>query len=307
MSIFPKRTVAGNSVTIHWNLHAPMDQATPLCPLIRIGIIDPAGQLTMLFEGHVLVMPGTGLPAPTYLEQENKLLYLNKHTPLLLLASFLSGGQPREKLVQVLGNIQAGRHYYFTWMVPPDALPGKYQLLSEVHINGSVKYSGTAKDDFFYVEQVTASVDAQGRVTINNHSAEPVPVKLVHYAPGQHTSPLDIQVLEIPAAGHYEVDPGDRELLLVYNEERIVLMLHGLGQKRCVRNQQFPWCSKQEGGEDVIYVLPKEGETGYRLTGVQQQLWMAADGMSTRQQLRHSNNSALYDEMVANRLIEEIT
>src|SRR5689334_7339361 len=110
MSIFPKRTIAGQSVTIHWNLSVPAGLQKPLTPFVRIGIIDPAGQTTMLFESTVLVLPSAGMPVPVAPQQENIPLNLHKHTPLLLLASYLSGRQKREKLIDILNNIRSGRH-----------------------------------------------------------------------------------------------------------------------------------------------------------------------------------------------------
>jgi hypothetical protein len=305
MSIFPKRTVAGQPVTIHWNLSTPAKLQKPITPFVRIGIIDPAGQLTMLFEEHVLILPSTGIPAPIALQQENKSLYLNRHTPLLLLASYLSGGPKREKLTAILNNIQSGRHYYFTWSAPADAEPGKYKLLSEVHIDGCIHYSGTAAEDFFYVEKITAAAK-EGIITLTNHSPEPVPVKLIHYEAGDHAQPSNIEVFDIPSSGTHQHKQEGQPVFLVYNEERIIMALHGITQKRCVRNQQYLTLQKQEAGEEITYVLPREGDEGYRLTGIQQQLWEAANGLNTRAQLRQSDNSAVYDEMIAHRLIEEI-
>jgi hypothetical protein len=305
MSIFPKRTIAGQPVTIHWNLSVPAGLQTPITPFVRIGVIDPAGQTTLLFESHILVLPSTGMAAPIALQQENKSLYLHKHTPLLLLASYLSGKQKREKLIHMLNNIQSGRHYYFTWTAPANAHPGKYKLLSEVYINGNIHYSGTAAEDFFYVEKITVS-DSEGMISVNNHSPEPVPAKLIHYVTGDHTRPSNIHVFEIPGSGIHQLKPEAHPVFLVFNEERIVMALHGIAQKRCIRNQQYLWIHKQEAGEEITYVFPREGDEGFRLTGIQQQLWKAADGMCTRAQLRQNDNSTVYDEMIAHRLIEEI-
>jgi hypothetical protein len=305
MSIFPKRTIAGQPVTIHWNLSVPAGLQRPLTPFVRIGVIDPAGQITMLFEAHVLILPSTGMPAPIALQQENKSLYLNKHTPLLLLASYLSSGPKREKLIDILNNIQCGRHYYFTWSAPADAQPGKYKLLSEVHIDGAIQYSDTAAEDFFYVEKITAA-DNEGMITLTNHSPEPVAVKLIHYEAADHGQPSNIQVFEIPGSGIHQLKQEGQPVFLVYNEERIIIPLHAIAHKRCVRNQQYLSLHKQEAGEEITYVLPREGEKGFRLTGMQRQLWNAADGMNTNVQLRKSDNSAVYDEMIAHGLIEEI-
>ena len=305
MSIFPKRTIAGQPVTIHWNLSAPAGLQKPITPFVRIGIIDPAGQITMLFSAHVVVLPSPDIPAPVSLQQENKSLYLPKHTPLLLLASYLSGKQKREKLIDILNNMQSGRHYYFNWQPPANALPGKYKLLSEVHINGKVHYSGTAAEDFFYVEKITAT-DNEGVVTITNHSPEPVPIKLIFYDGEDHARPSNIQVFEMPGSGIHQLKPEEMPAFLLFNEERILIALHGISQKRCIRNQQYLPLQKQEEGEEVTYVLPREGENGYRLTGMQRLLWNAADGINTRAQLRKNDNSAVYDEMIAHGLIEEI-
>lgn len=305
MSIFPKRTIAGQSVTIHWNLSVPPGLQTPIIPFVRIGVIDPAGQTTMLFESHVLVLPSAGMPAPVALQQENNSLHLHKHTPLLLLASYLSGRQKREKLVDILNKIQSGRHYYFTWLAHADAQPGKYKLLSEVHIDGRVHYSGTAAEDFFYVEKI-AVTENEGIITITNHSPEAVPIKLIYYNETDHSQPSNIQVLEIPGSGIHRLKQEEQPVFLVFNEERIVIALHAIAQTRCIRNQQYLFLHKLEAGEEITYLLPREGEEGYRLTGIQQQLWNAANGINTRAQLRKSDTKAVYDEMVAHGLIAEI-
>jgi hypothetical protein len=305
MSIFPKRTIAGQPVTIHWNLSVPPGLHKPITPFVRIGVIDPSGQTTLLFESHILVLPSTDMAAPSALQQENKSLYLHKHTPLLLLASYLSGKQKREKLIEMLNKIQSGRHYYFTWTAPANAHAGKYKLLSEVYMNGTIQYSGTAAEDFFYVEQITVS-DNDGIISINNHSPEPVPVKLIHYVAGDRSQPSNIHVFEIPGSGMHQLKLEGQPVFLVFNEERIVMALHGVAQKRCMRNQQYLSIHKQEAGEEITYVFPREGDEGFRLTGTQQQLWKAADGLCTRAQLRQNDNSTVYDEMIACRLIEEI-
>lgn len=305
MSIFPKRTVAGSTVTIHWNLTLPAGMESPVCPFVRIGIIDPAGHTHLLIEEHVLLLPSTAAPAPASLQAEDKWLYLNKHTPLLILASYLSGQQSREKLIDILTNIQNGRHYYFTWPVPRKAAPGKYRLLSEMYLEGSVKYSGTAAEDFFYVEQLAVTQEADGQVTISNPGPEAVPVKLIVYPAGDHSRPETMEVFYLPAGKIHQVTITGKSVFLVYNEERITLPLHALQQNRPLRNQQHLFIQKQEAGVPVSYVLPREGDNAYRLTGLQREIWEAADGMNAAETLR-KKGGALYDEMIAHRLITEI-
>jgi hypothetical protein len=305
MSIFPKRTIAGNTVTIHWTLTLPAGMEAAVCPYVRIGIISPRGHTWMLFEEHVLLLPSTAAPAPAHLQQSGTYQYLNKHTPLLLLAAYLAGQQPREKLIEILTNIQNGRHYYFTWTVPPDAPPGKYTLLSEMHLEGSVKHSGTAAEDLFYVEQLDISTKDHGEVIIHNPGTEAVPVKLITYSTDNHLRPEALEVFYLAPHNTHTITTAGKMVFLVYNEERVTVPLHNLGQPRPLRNQQHLFLRKEEAGIPVTYVLPREGDDAWRLTGLQRDLWEAADGMNTLTGLREKDK-VLYDEMIAHQLITEI-
>ncbi len=143
--------------------------------------------------------------------------------PLLVLAAYLAGQQPREKLIEILTNIQNGRHYYFTWTAPPDAPPGKYTLLSEMHLEGAVKHSGTAAEDFFYIEQLDLSTNAHGEVIIYNPGPEPVPVKLISYATDNHLQPETLEVFYLAPHSSRPVAITGKLVFLVYNEERITV------------------------------------------------------------------------------------
>jgi hypothetical protein len=305
MSVFPKRTIPGGSVTIHWNLTLPAGMESAVCPYVRIGITSPEGHTYMLFEEHVLLLPSTASAVPSSLQQNGTYQYLNKNTPLLVLASYLEGQHAREKLVDILTNIQNGRHYYFTWLVPPGVAPGKYTLLSEMYINGSVKYSGTAAEDFFYVEQLDITNDADKQAIIRNPGLERVPAKLITYNKGQHRQPEAIDVWYIGAGESRTVITAGKSVFLVYNEERITIPLHTCKQPRSLRSQQHHALRKEETGQVVTYVLPREGQHAWRLTEMQRTVWEAADGMSSAAQLRATDSDG-YNEMLAHGLITEI-
>lgn len=305
MSIFPKRTIAGSTVTIHWNLTLPAGMETAVCPYGRIGINTPEGKTHLLLEEHVLLLPSTAAPAPSSLPQTGAYQYLNKNTPLLVLASYLAGQQPREKLINILTNIQNGRHYYFTWHVPHNALPGKYTLLSEMYVNGSLKHSGTSADDFFYVEQLDIAPGPGEETIIRNPGPEPVPAKLISYTVGRHQRPETLEVFYIAPGDSRFVSTARKSVFLVYNEERITIPLHAWRQLRTLRNQQYHALQKEEAGEPVTYVLPREGEEAWRLTGSQREIWEAADGISNAAQLRATDSNS-YDEMITHGLIIEI-
>ncbi|MEJ7658803.1 MAG: hypothetical protein WKG07_03820 [Hymenobacter sp.] len=58
MSIFPKRTLRGTHVTIHWNFGTAQLTDSHIYPYVRIGVQAPNGQLTLLHDGHILRLPG---------------------------------------------------------------------------------------------------------------------------------------------------------------------------------------------------------------------------------------------------------
>lgn len=311
MSIFPKRTTAGSYVTIHWNLNAAFLTDNHLFPFVKIGVIDPVGKLTMLFEQHVPMLPSIGSPLPEEIINENKLVYLSKNVPLLLLADYLSGKQKREKLIEILKNIHSGRHYYFTYTVDPGALPGKYSLLSEIHLEGTVTYSGTASEDFFYVESVSveipASQDPSSQIAvIKNHSSEPVPVKIISYQPGETIVPSGINVFEIKPDESIPIPVMPEKKYLCYNEERIIIPLHQPGATRCIRNQQWLSLNKNIESEEVIYIMHKELDISYQLRGTTRNIWLKADGLATREDILHAESREAYEEMITNGLIIEI-
>jgi hypothetical protein len=302
MSIFPKRTVTGSTVTIHWHLTLPAGMESAVCPYVRIGINSPGGHIYMLFEEHVLLLPSTGAATSASLQQGGT---LSKHTPLLVLASYLAGPQQREKLVDILTNLQNGRHYYFSWPVPPGAAPGKYTLLSEIHIGGAIKQSATAAEDFFYVEQLNIAEYGKGEVVIQNPGPEPVPAKLITYTAGRHQRPETPEVFSISPGDSRVVTTSGKSMFLVFNEERITIPLHAFQQPRVLRNQQHLFLQKEKDGEALSYVLPREGDNAWRLTSRQREIWEAADGINSAATLRQIDNTG-YNEMIAEGLITEL-
>jgi hypothetical protein len=293
MSIFPKRTIPGSTVTIHWNFNTAHIKDSHVFPYVRIGVQSPDGITTMLFEQHVLGLPAIQLPAEPGSKQ---LFYLNKNTPLLVLADYLSTHHKRELLVEILQNIQAGRHYYFSYDVPAEAVPGKYTLLSEIYNGGSIKYSTTASDDFFFVEKLTVEGN-----NIVNHSHEKTPVKVITYHPNEKLHPENIRVFEMQPLETIPVSAFPKNSFLIYNEERIALPLQNQLAVRCIRNQQALCLPKDE----ILHILLPNDEV-YTLEANGKSIWERADGIATREELCSPAIEHIYQEMVNNQLIIEL-
>ncbi|MEJ7558137.1 MAG: hypothetical protein WKF66_07480 [Pedobacter sp.] len=305
MSIFPKRTLQGTSVTIHWNINTAALKGTYWFPLVRIGVKDPEGNITMLFEKHVLALPSVA--DETKAVQENKLLYLNKNFPLLFVASYLSGKNSREKLVDILENIQGGRHFYFTYAVPDNAVLGKYTLISEVISDGEIRHSRTAADDFFFVEKVgiddSRYLEGNGKAVLVNYSPEPVPIKLIEYYPENDLLAENIVAFELRGDEKKEITFKSEHTFLSYNEEREIISV--LPQEHLpVRNPYFLILEKE--AEASTYILNRETDEAYILEGKTRAIWNNADGMNSKASVLFNHCETEYEEMIANGLIKEV-
>jgi hypothetical protein len=174
-----------------------------------------------------------------------------------------------------------------------------------MYIDGSVKHSGTSTEDFFYIEQLNIDTYAGGEVIIHNPGPEPVPAKLITYLAGHHQRPEAMEVFYISPGERRNVNTAGKSIFLVYNEERITIPLHTYQQPRTLRNQFHLFLQKEKDGEQQSYVLPREGETAWRLSGPQREIWQSADGMHSAALVKEKH-SAGYDEMLAQGLITEI-
>lgn len=280
MSIFPKRAAPGETVTIHWNFNTAHLTDVHNCPWVRIGVQAPDGTITMLFEDHVL-----GLPDPPQEEEQElagkQLKYLNKSLPLLIISDYLSGQLKRERLIEILQNIQSGRHYYFTYQLPENAPLGKYTLISEVHSGGEIRKSKTAADDFFLVEKVTLRelVESNGssHAVVINHSPEKTPVKIVNCQPlttGKMKTRVD--VFEMDGGEEKSVSLATPLVFLLYNEERKVVPLTKHAPDFLLRNQQILEMNRADG---KTYLMKKDSEEGYALSQPAKDLWNKANGL----------------------------
>jgi hypothetical protein len=284
MSIFPKKTVPGKTVTIHWNFNTSDLKDKHIFPLVRIGVVAPDGAITMLFEDHVLALPA---------QQQ----YLRKSTPLLILANYLSGSHcSKEQLFTILENIQTGRHFYFTYQLAPDALPGKYLLLSEVHNNGQIKYSKTAPDDFFLVEKISIKNLTNGAVTMLNHSPEPVKVKLVEYYPDEKPVKTDVSFYDLAGNEEKAIRCKSSASFILYNEEREIIPL--ASKTFVLRNQQLLSLEK----DDTTFVWNKSTDETFDLQDERKYIWDKADGITTNKKFDQNE----YEAMLSQGLITEI-
>lgn len=262
----------------------------------------------MLMEENMLIYPDTEIKQST--TEPDTPRYLKKSNPLIMLASYLRGGANKEMLVDILTNIQNGRHFYFTYEVAQDGPLGKYVLLSEVHSEGQTWYSKTAKDDFFFIEKVSLThteVNAHGGTTcVVNHSPEPVSIRVCEYSYSESPAATKNLIHEIPGHGEKVIRFSSPATCILYNEERITLPVVNDGDKLVVRNQNLLQLPVKVFGENVTYAWNKQTDETFELEGAAKAVWEKANGLHTRQVIRTGEAVEIYDELLQKGMIKEL-
>jgi len=296
MSIFPKRAIPGKQVTIHWFIGKVSLGNTPTFAFMRLGVKSPEGEVSYLFQKNVLLLPSayenpdkTDGESPADASVRDNLA---RNTPILVLADYLSGRRKREELTQMLKRIRSSRHFYFVYEIPENAPLGRYELVSELYLDGERHPSLTADEDFFYVERITVACGEDGRFTANNPSPEPVPVKIMEYG----ATGVRARLENVPPSGKLSVEVASDTAYLLYNEEREVIPLCRRVGKRVLRNPCVQHFEKTEGGTTKVYVLFPDGEDAYILEDSYLKIWQLADGTATEEALMAVDGAA-YSEM----------
>jgi hypothetical protein len=264
MSIFPKRIGPGETVTIHLNIFARHKEKI-IFPYIRSVIHTPTGKEALLFDGYTPCFPASGT-------EPN----LNKEFPFLLIAN-QTRFKSEDEVNDIITRIASGTHYYFQYTLPPDAEPGKYEVETELWIDGIDIKSTTNSEDFFHVEKIdlleTVNHTDQRKARIINHSPEPMPARLIKV---RHAGSCESSTLQLAPLTVTEIFFRERAFLL-YNEERKCLSLDPLHDQLLIRNQK--WFSK-EATEEVqrsTYAMHADNGEVVILTGKTKELWDNAD------------------------------
>lgn len=304
MSIFPKRTVQGKTVTIHWSIALESEPDRPLFPFVRLGVKSPDGELIYLYQKNILLLPKdyqahTG-NADTANGSSSENHNLARNIPILILADYLSGKRKREQLVEILTRIKTARHFYFTYTVADDAPLGKYELISELYLDGNCHKSLTADEDFFYVEKVLVERSGADSFNLNNPSPEDCAVKIIDYSVDGARSTL----YNIPAMDSLTVNVKSSIAYALYNEEREVIALKSELEKRILRNQTLQSFEKNDGDSLKVYVLFPDNDDAYILEGTYLKIWQLADGTVEGNELRYVDEKAFSSMINANLLYE---
>ncbi len=268
MSIFPKRTTAGKPVTIHWNFNTSNLSLQHTCPFVRIGVIDPSGNITMLFEQHVLGFPKVK-------EDHSPDNTSNGKVPLLVLASYLQHRSGKQGFKEMIDRIETGIHHYFTYHTPVGAIPGKYRLLSEVYIEGALKNSLTQDEDFFFVDKISIEKIDDGKVCVHNQSPEVLYAEIITIS-GQSYHYQDIK-LNGNESMQLQID---HPCFLRYNEGKETVALHSDDQPLLNRNQQFITLP-DKSGTNIIHTMHANTDEGYILEDEYAVVWKNTNGLQT--------------------------
>lgn len=289
MSIFPKRTCRNGSVTIHCNVDLSAVRSTHVTPILTLKITDPAGTEVATFEQLVLDLPAERHQAPFEVPKSGT--YLRRDVPLMILASYLGGEDQREKLVELLASMPSGRHFYFSFQVPADALLGKYTASLVVHLNGRTRHSATAPGDHFFVEHLVVRRANGDKITIENEGPEPVPAKTALLSLTDTARAATVEIFDVPAHTSVTLTMAERHGYLYYNEERVAIPINGTGSPYLIRDQRVLTMTR----EGRTYLLRRDQEEAFELSGTAGQLWSRASSLLQVDQLGGQEIEALED------------
>ena len=303
MSIFPKRTLQGKAVTIHWSVALESEPDRPLFPFVRLGVKSPDGELRYLCQKNILLLP-KDYQGTEHEETVNVALPENhnlaRNIPILILADYLSGKRKKEQLVEILTRIKAARHFYFTYTVADDAPLGKYELVSELYLDGKCHKSLTADEDFFYVEKVTVERSGEDSFNLSNPSPEDCPVKIIDYS----VEGARANLYNVPAKDSLTISVKSSISYALYNEEREIIPLKRELGKRILRNQTLQSFEKNDGDSLKLYVMFPDNDDAYILEGAYLKIWQLADGTMEDNELKSVDEDAFSSMINANLLYE---
>jgi len=307
VSIFPRRTVPGKGVTIHWCCSAPQLADRHLSPFVRIRVESPAGESTTLFESHILLFPPP--PRPERGDTSPEPPASGTALPFLVMADSIKDAAGREAVIRILNRLRAGRHFYFPFPVSHDAPLGRYRLVSEMHVDGEVHGSETRDDDFFFVESVLVDGvvrDPRGAtVRIRNPSPEPVPVRFLRCTYEERRLVTDSREMTLPPSSVTHVPAGPGKCLLWFSEDREVINLSDPEQPLVLRNQDMLSLRDAGGGENVALAVPREGDTAFELTGERKKAWDMSACLTARDELLRAVAADVYQGMLDTGLLTE--
>jgi hypothetical protein len=298
MSVFPRHVAPGDTVVIHCNLSNPVKSAYTL-PRLRVAIIDPGGA-----QEEILATTVFNPTLPTSSRQDDRFdetAGIKKAVPLVVLADYLSGSRTREQLIDILRNIETGRHRYLAYPVRPDSSLGCYRVEVKTSLNGRTSLSGSAAHDSFFVERLTRGAWHGTKVDIVNEGSEPVPARVLRCLGCDCASGTGSEIVQVPAHSTLAVEPGDCLSVLLYSEDRQVIPLAREEGPFLLRDQDILWLDK--GGRR--HLLRTDAETGYVLEGEQAQVWDRSDGLLPAADLAGAAGQAR-DELLGLGLVQQI-
>jgi len=304
MSIFPKHTVQGKAVTIHWSVALESEPHRPLFPLVHLGVKSPNGEIRYLWKKNILLLPKDYQSAKEHEETLNiipgKNNNLDRNIPILILADYLSGKRKKEQLIQILRRINTARHFYFTYTIADDAPLGKYELVSELYLDGTCYKSLTAEEDFFYVEKIKVKRTDEDTFKISNPSPEDCSVKIIDYS----VKGAEVKLYNIPAKDSLTIRVKSSISYALYNEEKEVIPLKKEFGKRILRNQTLQSFEKNDGNSIKGYAMFPDNDDAYILEGTYLKIWQLADGTVEDNELKSVDADAFSSMLNAGLLYE---
>jgi len=307
LSIFPKRTVPGKDITIHWCCSTEGLTDTRLSPYCRVHVRDPAGGNTVLFEDSILLLPAAQEPAGHF--QNPAPSQGQSELPILVMLEGIRDAADRENAKSALQRLLAGRHYYFPFKVPPDAPLGRYALSAEIDIGGGTRESVTRDNDFFFVESLQCgAIDPTPggvKATIENPSPHTVPAVVTQCSYRDDRLVTESTFIDFPPGQQTDIETRGEHCFLFYSEGREIIHLHDPDDPIILRNQGLRSLRDADRPDAPAILMPNNGDAAHELSGDRKKAWVLAARLTARTEMLAAVPAEVYRDMLDAGLLRE--
>lgn len=298
MSVYPKRLLPGEPVFLH--VRVPCRR--PRRPMMRILLEHPGGDTVLVHAFQPLVLP---MVPETPGEEAPPTHGLRRTSPVYLAARHLVGADgDSDAMVEIIRTTQQSVHFHHALDTGADWALGRYRIHLEMRSDGRVRGSDTAREAWFALERLSLQSVGRsgdtGTAVVRNHGPLPVPARVCGLGRGEMWS-RDVRL-----------PPGDTELAfrgrpawLLYSDDRQSLLLGDARSPHSLRNEALAWSDRPDTGTVLVHGARTDAP-GWTLEGKARDLWLRADGLVQRDELRTAEDARAYDELHAQGLILEI-
>ena len=294
MSIFPSRFCMGDMVIFHAFYNSEGQDCIRNMEAHFI-VLDPQGCVVDRQKKRFFLKPLD--------DEKSQFKGASLHVMLQSIKSKLN-------LKNFYDNFVNATHFYTTYTIPDNALPGKYELKCLLIENGELSEPWSdEKDAIFFVDSLTIDNTSiqhdEMHVRICNKSSEETPIRIVEF--GQDPVHCQTTFMTLKPKMMTNISLSDTQAKLFFCENRKCITLNLDNSPYVLKNYHYKAVlgSSIDKNADTVYLV-NEGEDILQLNEQAQNIWEQSNGVTQKSTIYTENNSKTYNQLFNNGIIIEI-